>query len=143
MTHPIFSLRTALHQKFMSDAVLSGLLGGDRYFDSVPPGIQPPYILFGEASLEDWSALEMKGYLLKSTLEIWSREGGDAEVLSIAQQVESILLQQTLTIPGFRVVTTTIRAQQIDKITAEGLHHVRMDLDIHVEADTTTTANSR
>lgn len=143
MTHPIFALRSALHQRLSGDATLVTLLGGDRLFETVPTGISPPYILFGASSLEEWSAIEMNGYIYWFDLDIWTKDGGDAEAMAIARAIENNLTQQTLLMLGFKIVSLAVRSQSLERLTADGLHHIRMALSIYLEADGNPSTSSR
>ncbi len=133
MTNPIFALRVALRAVLIADATLITLLGGARLYDAAPAGETPPYITFGEAKIEDWSALGVIGHAHTLSLDVWSREGGDSEALALAQRLVEVVQASPLTLDGHRIILIRVREQDVDLPTADGLRHARVTLEAFSE----------
>jgi hypothetical protein len=74
-----------------ADAGLTALIGSGRIFDDVPPGTRPPYLVFTEATVSDWSTGTEEGEAHRPVIEIWSAEKGRREVSEIGAAVRAAL----------------------------------------------------
>lgn len=133
MSNPIFALRVALRAALIADSSLLTLLGGERLYDAAPAGEVPPYITFGEAKVEDWSALGMTGHAHTLSFDVWSREGGDQEALSIVQRLAEVVQAASLTLNGHRLILLRVSEQTVDLPTSDGLRHARVTLEAFSE----------
>jgi len=85
------ALQKAIFAALTADATLTGLIGASRIFDDVPPGARPPYLVFAESSLADWSTGTEAGEAHTVALEIWSSQRGRKQVAAIAASARAAL----------------------------------------------------
>jgi hypothetical protein len=104
MNAPAVELQKAIFTALKQDSVLSGLLGGDKIFDQVPPKASFPYVSFGRTSLYDWSTGTESGTEQLFTLHIWSRATGKKEALDIMEACKACLHADGLTLEGHHLV---------------------------------------
>ena len=121
MTSPILALRAAIHDGLVADPVLTRLLGGAYVYDETPAGAVPPYVTFGEATANDWSSGDAHGHEHDLFLNVWSRQGGDAEALGLAGQIAGLLDGAALILEGHRLIRLRIAAQDVGRPTKDGL----------------------
>jgi len=128
MTSPILALRAAVQAVLVNDATLNTLLGGPQIYDETPANVTAPYVTFGEAKANDWSAGYDRGHEQIFSMNIWSRQGGDSEALGIAAQVAGLLDGAALTLDGHRLVSIRVTAQDVGRPTKDGLRRARVTL---------------
>lgn len=104
MNAPAVELQKAIFTALKQDAVLTGLLGGDKIFDQVPVKVTFPYVSFGRTSLYDWSTGTESGTEQLFTLHIWSRARGKKEALDIMEACKTCLHDDTLSLDGHHLV---------------------------------------
>lgn len=112
---PILALRTAIRARLVADAGLTGLLGGPRVYDEPPRGTDPPYIVFGNASAQDWSASGVDGHSHALDLVVWSDQGGDSEALGVAGVIAGLLVDAPLALSGHRLVRLRIAGHEVSR----------------------------
>ncbi len=121
-------LQAAIFQKLNRDAILEGMLGGDRIFDFVPDGQAFPYIIIGDDDLDDWNTHTFVGFKGTTTINVWSQSkdtDGKKEVKLIMARVWQLLNNRDLGIPNrqqinFRCDTKSV-VTQIDNQTQNGI----------------------
>jgi hypothetical protein len=133
MTSPILALRAAVQGILTSDATLLGLLGGPQVYDETPASVTPPYVTFGEAKVEDWSAGYDHGHQHRLSLNIWSRQGGDSEALGIANWCAGLLDGALPTLDGHRLIMLRVNEQEVGRPTKDGLRQARLMLEAFSE----------
>lgn len=97
------ALRQALHDRLVSDAPLTALLGEARIHDTPPSTVAFPFVTLGEALVADWSTATEGGTEQSLTLHAWSRAGGRREALAIAAAVQQALHDAPLALVGHRL----------------------------------------
>jgi hypothetical protein len=112
---PILALRTAIRARLVADAGLTALLGGQRVYDEPPRGTDPPYVVFGDASTQDWSATGVTGHSHALELVVWSAQGGDSEALGVAGALADLLADAPLALSGHRLVRLGIASQEVSR----------------------------
>jgi hypothetical protein len=112
---PILALRTALRSLLVADPGVTALLGGPRIYDETPAGLDPPYVVFGDANLQDWSAGDVTGARQRVLLIAWSSQGGDFEALGIVAAMTAAIEGSELTLNGHRIVLLRIAGQEVSR----------------------------
>jgi Protein of unknown function (DUF3168) len=133
MTSPILALRAAIQGILTQDATLLGLLGGPQIYDETPASVTPPYVTFGEAKVEDWSAGYDHGHHHVLSLNIWSRQGGDSEALGIAHWCAGLLDGATPPLDGHRLVMMRVSGEEVGRPSKDGLRRARVFLEAYSE----------
>ncbi|MGH6763090.1 MAG: DUF3168 domain-containing protein [Phyllobacterium sp.] len=104
MSNANLELQKAFFAAFRADAPLVSMLGGEKFYDHVPPAAVFPYITFGRTMVYDWSTDSDRGCEHLSTIHVWSRAGGKSQALSIMGEVERVIQDAVLTLDGHRLV---------------------------------------
>ena len=120
MKSPILSLRSAIQNLLTTDAPLLDMLGGPQIYDETPASVTPPYVTFGEAKVDDWSAGNDHGHQHTLSLNIWSRQGGDSEALSIAQWCAGLLDGAKPQLDGHRLIVMRVSGQEVGRPSKDG-----------------------
>lgn len=111
-TSAILAVRAALRRALVADAPLVSLLGGPRIFDEAPRGQVPPYVVFGDAIAQDWSAGDRTGARQTLTLVVWSSQGGDSEGLSIVARLAEVATTAAVVPEGHALVGLRVLAEE-------------------------------
>jgi hypothetical protein len=98
------ALRKAIFARLSADAPLRALIGPGSVFDEVPRGQEPPYLTLGEGNVKDWSTSSDRGHEHHLVITAWSKQGGVAEVLSIAAAAVATLEAMPAALEGHRLV---------------------------------------
>jgi hypothetical protein len=101
---PILALRKAARARLIADAALGAALGGPKIFDEAPRAAEPPYVLFADAQMRDWSALSSRGAEQFLNLTVVSPQRGLGEGLAIAQQIIDLLDEAGLSLAGHALI---------------------------------------
>jgi len=101
---PIIVLRKAMRARLAADAPLVAALGGAKIYDEAPRGADPPYILFADTRLRDWSTAEARGAEQFITLSVVSVQRGAAEALAIGERIVALLDEAPLLLDGHHLV---------------------------------------
>jgi len=133
MTSPILALRVAVRSFLTADATLLSLLGGPQIYDETPASVTPPYVTFGEATAEDWSAGYDCGHQHSFSLNVWSLQGGDSEALGIANWCAGLLDGAKPTLDGHRLIVMRVRSQEVGRPSKDGLRRASVMLEALTE----------
>lgn len=91
----------ALHNRLSTDlGVQNGLGDPPRLYDSAPEDPVFPYLTYGDLKCEDDSGDGVSRTLHKTSLHVWSRYAGRAEVLGILTQISAALNASPLSLEG-------------------------------------------
>lgn len=126
MSSPALALRAAIRQRLAGDAALSALTGGARVYDEPPRGSLPPYLVLARADASDISGDDAPAEEHALTLEVWSREGGLSQALTIADRVAQLLDDAELALDGARLVGLAWRATEADRVADGGLRRATL-----------------
>lgn len=96
------SLWQAIHDKLAGDSTLTGQISG--IYDPAPEGQALPYLTIGEGSMRDWSAKDFTGQEHLIDIHIWSGNRGGGQIRILADQVATLLTEQTLSLTGHQLV---------------------------------------
>ena len=97
------ALRRAIRSAALDDAALAAATNAS-FFDGAPRDAVFPFVTFGDVSLRDWSTASDRGLEHQLTLEIWSQQPGHAEVLKLADRLQTFLQTASLTLQGFQLI---------------------------------------
>jgi hypothetical protein len=126
MSAPSLALRAAIRQRLAGDASLCALTGGGRVYDEPPRGSLPPYLVLALAEVADISGDDAPAKEHALTLEVWSREGGLSQALTIADRVAQLLDDAELTLDGARLVGLAWRTTEADRVADGGLRRATL-----------------
>jgi hypothetical protein len=101
---PVMALRKAVRARLLADPALVAALGGQKLFDEAPRGADPPYALFAETQMRDWSADLCRGAEHFFTLALVSTQRGLSGALAAAQRIVDLLDDPALSLEGHRLV---------------------------------------
>lgn len=101
---PIIALRKALRAHLLADATLLGSLGGAKVFDEAPRNADPPYVLFADTQMRDWSALGSRGAEQFLTIAVVTTQRGLGAAIGLAQQIVDRLNEAPLALNGHALV---------------------------------------
>ena len=100
---PVVALRKAIRAYLLADAGFSAAFG-QKLYDEAPRGTEPPYALFAEAQLRDWSADLSPGAEQLFTIGVTSTMRGLSESLELAQRIADLLDEAALSLEGHRLI---------------------------------------
>jgi hypothetical protein len=101
---PVIALRKAIRARLTGDAALASALGGAQVFDEAPREAEPPYILFGEVQMRDWSTFQSPGVEQLLTLSAVSTQRGLSEALDIGDKIVELLDEAPLVLEGHLLI---------------------------------------
>lgn len=99
-------LQAALYGALVADAELMEMLLG--VYDHVPETAAFPYAVFGEAAIEPWGLLHPSAHLCQFRIDIYSRKGGQKELMRIASLIRSALHDTPLLAPGWNIALVDV-----------------------------------
>lgn len=103
-TSPVVALRRAVLARLVSDVALIGALGGAKVFEEAPRSVEPPYVVFADVQMRDWSAQESRGAEQLLVLSVISTQRGTREGLELAQRLIDLLDEAPLALEGHVLV---------------------------------------
>lgn len=115
MASPDNALQAALFSRLSNYAPLTAAIGAGNVFDFVPESAQPPYVVIGDDTLNDWDTKSKNGWEATVTVHAWSFEqAGRKEVKTILGHVHDALHQQqaNIAVTGFSLVQIRREFQQ-------------------------------
>lgn len=95
---PVVSLRKAIRSRLIADAALVAALGEQKIYEEAPRGIMPPYVLFSDTQMRDWSGALSRGAEQFLTLSIVTTQRGLSAALGLAQQIVTLLDEAPLSL---------------------------------------------
>lgn len=101
-------LQTALYGALTANAPLMVVLTG--IYDHVPAAAGFPYAVFDEAQVEPWGILHPSAHLCQFSLDIYSRKGGQKELMQVASLIRSALHDTPLSASGWNVALVDVVA---------------------------------
>ncbi|QGM96323.1 DUF3168 domain-containing protein [Methylocystis parvus] len=101
---PVIALRKAVKTHLLADAGIVAALGGAKIFDEAPRNGDPPYILFADAQMRDWSAQASRGAEQIMALAVLSTQRGLGVALNLAQMVVDRLDEAPLALDGHTLI---------------------------------------
>ncbi|PPD06983.1 MAG: hypothetical protein CTY36_04980 [Methylocystis sp.] len=100
---PVVALRKAIRAYLLADAGFAAAFG-QKLYDEAPHGTEPPYALFAEAQLRDWSADLSSGAEQFFTIGVTSTMRGLSEALELAQRIAGLLNEAALVLQDHRLI---------------------------------------
>ncbi|PPD17550.1 MAG: hypothetical protein CTY30_07055 [Methylocystis sp.] len=100
---PVVALRKAIRAYLLADAAFAAAFG-QKLYDEAPHGTEPPYALFAESQLRDWSADLSSGTEQFFTIGVTSTMRGLSEALELAQRIAGLLNEAALVLQDHRLI---------------------------------------
>lgn len=101
-------LQAAMRNRLLAHAPLIALLQGAHVFDEVPRGAHTPYVAFAGVETRDWSVMEQKAHEHFVTLEVLTRDRGEAQAQKIVGEIDASLDRAALTLAGHTLVNLAL-----------------------------------
>ncbi len=98
--HAASALQRAVIDHLRADAVLTGLLGGQKVYDTAPRREPPPYITFGDMETTAWDTFAARGHQHRFTLHVWTSHQGRKQAFDILHRLDELLDETPLTLAG-------------------------------------------
>ncbi|MGJ0395007.1 MAG: DUF3168 domain-containing protein [Methylocystis sp.] len=108
---PVVALRKAIRAYLFADAGFAAALG-EKLYDEAPRGIEPPYALFADAQLRDWSADLSPGAEQFFTIGVASTMRGLSEALDLAQRIAGLLTEAPLVLQDHRLIDLRFQSME-------------------------------
>lgn len=93
------AIQQAIYSRLVNDAALMSMVTG--VFDHVPEGQAFPFITIGEGTSVPFRTQTRFGEEVTVTMHIWSRYKGFAEALEILSELNRLLADKEIPVPGF------------------------------------------
>lgn len=111
-TSPVVALRKSIRAHLLADAGFTSALGGPKLFDEAPREAVPPYALFAETQMRDWSVDLSRGAEQLFTISITSTMRGLSEALDLAQRIVDLLDEAPLILQDNRLIGLSFLAME-------------------------------
>ncbi|MFO1104372.1 MAG: DUF3168 domain-containing protein [Methylocystis sp.] len=108
---PVVALRKAIRAFLLADSGFAAALG-DKLYDEAPRGVEPPYVLFADVQLRDWSADLSPGAEQFFTLGVTSTMRGLSEALELAQRIVGLLNEAPLNLQDHRLIDLRFQSME-------------------------------
>ncbi|MGD9656568.1 MAG: DUF3168 domain-containing protein [Methylocystis sp.] len=108
---PVVALRKAIRAYLLADVDFAATLS-DKLYDEAPRGIEPPYALFADAQLRDWSADLSPGAEQFFTIGVTSTMRGLSEALELAQRIVGLLNEAPLILENHRLIDLRFQSME-------------------------------
>lgn len=116
------ALQESLYQVLNSNSELNALIGNNKIFDEVPDRLSPPYIVFDQNQVRDWSTFTEAGTLHLLGIDIWSTYRGKKQIYGIAAAIEAALTEFPGQIPDHHVVSIGRQSLATSRLANSGLY---------------------
>lgn len=101
---PVIALRKAIRTRLLSDATLTTALSGDKVYDETPRNVDPPYVIFAESQMRDWSATLSPGAEQFLTLAAVTTSRGQSAAVDVAQMIVNLLDEAPLALEDHALI---------------------------------------
>ncbi|WP_421852467.1 DUF3168 domain-containing protein [Oricola sp.] len=120
MSKAAHDLQAAIVSALKNDSALVALLGSDKQIaDFVPADFALPIVVIGGVSARDWSTDDVPGCDHQVTIRCWSEGTSRANVLALAERVETALAGLSGIHGTTRLVLLRSTSAQADYVAAE------------------------
>lgn len=127
-TLPMQELQAALYQVMSTNAALMAQAQG--IYDHVPTGAQFPYIVFDDVSADSWNILHPSAHVVRFSLDVYGRKGGQKELLQLASLVCDVLHRKPLMASGWEVSLVEVTYVDSDRLNDGLTRRVQMLITI-------------
>ena len=97
-----WALQQAIYTALTGDSTLMAMITGVH--DHVPQETAFPYVTIGESTARDWRTVGRKGAEATLILHAWSRSRGRKQAKQIIAEIQRIIDDANLTVPGHVLV---------------------------------------
>lgn len=101
---PVIALRKAIRARLLADATLVAALGGPKIYEEAPRGVEPPYALFADLQMRDWSAGGSRGAEQFLSLALLTTQRGMKDALGLAQAAIALLDEAPLALEDHALI---------------------------------------
>lgn len=108
MSSAALALQTAMRDRLLAHAPLLALLGGSHVFDEIPRGEQEPFVVFSAIETRDWSVQGQKAHEHFVSLDVKTKSRSRKLAQDIANEIETALDNQALTLADHVLVNLRI-----------------------------------
>lgn len=112
-TYPLSPIQAALYGALTGDDALMAVVEG--VYDHVPQNAAFPYIVFEESAVEPWGLLHESAHMCQLQLDIYSRKGGQKQVMQAAALVRDVLHHTPLVASGWAVALVDVSGANTDR----------------------------
>lgn len=106
----IFSLAVALGAAIEGSATLGNILAGDKVYNGLAPeGSKFPYITLSNFNEIEKNLFNCPGTFDKGTLTIWTRGSGEMDVLTIYEDLRTLLHNKRLVLGAGKQIQGKLR----------------------------------
>lgn len=109
---PVIALRKAIRTRLLADVTLTATLGGDKVYDEAPRNADPPYALFVDSQMRDWSAGASRGAEQFLTLAVVTTVRGVSGALDVAQRIADLLDEAPLTLDDHALIDLRFQSME-------------------------------
>ena len=103
-------LQSTIRTLLAADAALVAGLGGPRVYDGAPRNQPVPFVSLDEITTRRRDGLNAPLEDHRLTIRVWSKAGGKAEALRLADRVLALVDDASLTLPTHVVVRSRLEA---------------------------------
>lgn len=129
------ALQSAVFQALTSDAVLTGLVGGDIY-DAAPSGVLAgTYVSLGPEEVREHSTKTSSGATHEFSVSVITDTGGFAPVKEIAAAISDVLVDAPLTLARGHLVGLGFLKASARRVPEGDLRRIDLTFRAHVEDD--------
>jgi hypothetical protein len=109
---PVIALRKAIRTRLLAEAALTAALAGDKVYDEAPRNVDPPYVLFVDSQMRDWSAEASRGAEQFLTIAVVTTSRGVSAALDLAQKIVDLLDEAPLTLEGHALIDLRFQSME-------------------------------
>lgn len=125
---PLQALQTALYEAIRGNAAVMAMLAG--VYDLVPAQAAFPYLVLNEAEAGPWDILHESAHICEFRCDLYSRKGGQKEVMQLVMLLRAALHGKPLAANGWDVaqvqVTQVGTDRQADGLTGKASFAIRV-----------------
>lgn len=110
MSGPIAALMEAVRVRLAADSAVLALLREPKVFADPPRHAAFPHIAFVSAAARENGTASDDGHVVDLALGVWSRGGGSAEGLAVADAAAAALASMPAALAGHRLVNLIVLA---------------------------------
>ncbi|MEO0946234.1 MAG: DUF3168 domain-containing protein [Pseudomonadota bacterium] len=131
-----YALQEAVFSVLIDDSSLTDLLGGEKVFDRAPEGTDYPYVTFTTLNMRDASTTTEAAFECRLTLNVWSRELGRRQVLTILNRIRQLLHDRNLALSDYVLVNLREELSDVlqdgDKLAFRGITRFRAFIETNI-----------
>jgi hypothetical protein len=120
------AVQKAIFAGLSASPQIAALIGANRIFDDVPPGVKPPYVVLAAATVRPLGGLEAGGEEHFLTLTAWTPAKGKSELLTLGEAIRNAAQAVLPLEPPHRLVSVEWLETTAGREETSGLHRLEM-----------------